>query len=183
MHIKNFWPNKALGLAIGLGLLALLLLALGWSGYRLNLTPSQPRGLYRLVPEKPGRGDYVAFCLNPEHPLADLAARRGYLGRGSCRSGRQPLLKRLLGLPGDYVTLAAEGGIVNGTFLPGTKNLELDSQGRATPSSLLAPGLIPAGLALVLSQAHPGSFDSRYFGLIPLASLQKVKSVLVLNFK
>ena len=36
--------------------------------------------------------------------------------------------------------------------------------------SLLHDGVIPAGQALVLT-AHPGGFDSRYFGLVPLAGL------------
>ena len=30
---------------------------------------------------------------------------------------------------------------------------------------------IPEGLALVLSDRHPGGFDSRYFGLVPMTQL------------
>ena len=38
------------------------------------------------------------------------------------------------------------------------------------------------GMALVLAD-HPGSFDSRYFGFVPLDSLQRVKPVFVFNPK
>lgn len=37
---------------------------------------------------------------------------------------------------------------------------------------------IPDGLALVLSDRHPGGFDGRYFGLVLIATLQKVEPVL-----
>jgi conjugative transfer signal peptidase TraF len=179
MNMKNFWPRKALGL--GLVLTALIPLTLAVSGFRFNMTSSHPKGLYRLVSETPKRGDYVAFCLAPDHPLADLALWRGYLGRGGCRSGSRPLLKRLAGLPGDRLTLTAFGLTLNGVPLAGTARPETDSQGRELPPSLLTSGYIPSGLALVLSQDHPGSFDSRHFGLIPLASLRKVKPVLLFN--
>ena len=179
MNTKNSWLNKRL--KIGFTLLVLVPMALAVSGYRVNLTSSHPKGLYRLVSTTPERGDYVTFCLAPDHPLADLAVRRGYLGRGGCRSGSRPLLKRLAGLPGDYVAVTASGLVLNGLPLSGTARPETDSQGRDLPPSLLTSGLIPAGLALVLSQGHPGSFDSRYFGFIPLATLMKAEPVLIFN--
>ena len=179
MNMKNFWPRKFLGFGLALTVLGLLVLAVG--GFRFNMTSSHPRGVYRLVSGAPERGDYVAFCLASGHPMSDLAVRRGYLARGSCHSGSRPLLKRLVGLPGDYVAMTASGLVLNGASLPGTARPETDSQGRELPPSILTSGLIPSGLALVLSQGHPGSFDSRHFGLIPLASLRKVKPVLLFN--
>ena len=46
----------------------------------------------------------------------------------------------------------------------------------------LVPGVVPPGMALVLAD-HPGSFDSRYFGFVPLESLQRVKPVFLFNPK
>jgi conjugative transfer signal peptidase TraF len=181
MNTKNFWPDRGKTLMKGLALTVVVLLALGVGGYRFNMTSSHAKGVYRLVPGAPERGDYVAFCLASDHPQADLALRRGYLGRGGCLSGSRPLLKRLAGLPGDHVALNASGLHLSGVLLPGTARPETDSRGRDLPPSLLTSGLIPAGLGLVLSQNHPGSYDSRYFGLIPLASLKKVKPVLLLT--
>ena len=42
--------------------------------------------------------------------------------------------------------------------------------------SAMPEGIVPPGMALLLAE-HPGSFDSRYFGLIPLASLRKTEPV------
>lgn len=144
----------------------LLALAFG-AGLRVNPTPSLPKGIYRLSQGVPGKGDLVTFCLDGEY--AALAKERGYLEAGSCLSGLRPLLKRLTGLPGDHIEA---GSLAVRT---------VDSQRRPMPSVPL-PGVVPPGLALVLAD-HPGSFDSRYFGLVPLDSLQRVEPVFLFNLK
>lgn len=152
--------RKGVTLAV-LGL-SLSLLCLWLAGYRFNATASLPVGIYRLSAAAPGRGDYAAFCLEGE--FAELARERGYLQAGSCPSGLRPLLKKVAGLPGDPV--------------PGDLAVcPADSLGRAMPS-VLPEGIVPPGMALLLAE-HPGSFDSRYFGLIPLASLRKTEPVLL----
>jgi conjugative transfer signal peptidase TraF len=169
---------------VGLGLVFLGLIGFGLSGsgFGFNLTSSHPRGFYRQCPESPGRGDYVIFCLAPDHPYIDLTTSRGYLGPGGCPSGLRPLLKQLYGLPGDQVVLSPEGVILNGLLLPGTQRPEFDSQGRELPPSLLVSGAIPDGLGLVLSPDHPGAFDGRHFGLVRLESLKKAKPYITLDF-
>lgn len=86
---------------------------------------------------------------------------------GSCPSGLRPLLKRLAALPGDFVNPYASPICV------------VDSHVRSL-SPTLVPAVVPSGMALVLAE-HPGSFDSRYFGFVPLDSLQRVKPVFVFN--
>lgn len=77
-------------------------------------------------------------------------------------------------MPGDVVTVTPDGILCGPAAGPRclwpVKALPVDSQGRPLPPSLLHDGVIPAGQALVLT-AHPGGFDSRYFGLVPLAGL------------
>ena len=46
--------------------------------------------------------------------------------------------------------------------------------------SALRSGVIPSGMALVLAD-HEGSFDSRYFGLVPLENLRRVEPVFMFN--
>ena len=137
------------------------------AGLRFNPTPSLPKGIYRIVPGTPEKSELVSFCLEGE--FAELALERGYLEPGSCPSGLRPLLKRLAALPG-------------GSVDPHSHPIcALDSHGRSmTPA--LVPGVVPPGMALVLAD-HPGSFDSRYFGFVPLDSLQRVKPVFVFNPK
>ena len=150
--------------------LALTLALVFSAGLRFNPTPSLPKGIYRIVSGAPApkdfvRGELVSFCLEGE--FAELALERGYLEPGSCPSGLRPLLKRLAGLPGDPVDPYS---------LP---ICAVDSHGRPM-SPALAPGVVPPGMALVLAD-HPGSFDSRYFGFVPLESLQRVKPVFLFN--
>jgi len=153
------------------------------AGFRFNLTPSMAKGIYVLEPaaEKPERGDLVTFCLESDNPFTSVAKERNYIGSGTCPSGLKPFLKQLAGLSGDIVGASPDGIILNGHFLAGTSRPEYDSHGRLVPPSLLKDGPIPEGLALVISQQHSGSFDSRHFGLVPYESLQKVSPVLTDN--
>lgn len=156
--------RRALFAVIWLVLVFALVFSLAWgAGLRFNPTPSLPKGIYRIVPGAPERNDLVSFCLEGE--FAELALERGYLEPGSCPSGLRPLLKRLAGLPGDFVDFA---------MFP---IRSVDSHGRSM-SPALVPGVIPSGMALVLAD-HPGSFDSRYFGFVPLESLQRVEPIFV----
>ena len=177
MNMKSSWPREILWLTVDV--LIILLLAAWLIGFRINITSSMPVGLYLIFPESARRDDLVTFCLPPENPYSGLAVERAYLQHGSCPSGRQPLLKKLIGLPGDLVNVTEAGIVLNGTLLPETKRPALDSQGRPLPPSLLTSGPIPEGLALLLSNEHAGGFDSRHFGLVPLSSLRRVKPILL----
>lgn len=152
---------------------AALLFVFWAAGVRYNVTPSMPRGLYRVTEASPTRGDLVAFCL--EGDAAALALARGYVRSGSCPSGTQPLVKRLVGTVGDMVTLEALGVRINGRLHPNSRRLPQDRQGRSLPGDILQSGRIPHGMALVLSADCAGGFDGRYFGLMSVASLRKVE--------
>ena len=163
----------------GAGLAFIAALFVWWlGGYRVNLTPSLAKGLYRQTTEPVGRGDLVSFCLAADNPYSAIAKARGYLAPGGCPSGLRPLLKHLAGLPGDHVEISDQGISINGSLLPGTVRPSTDRQGRELPPSLLMAGEIPDGLVLVLSQEHKGSLDSRQFGLVPSHSLIKVRPIL-----
>lgn len=148
-------------------------------GLRFNATASMPRGFYQLVPGQAvviEHGALVSFCLE-DATFTPLALERGYLRPGSCPGGLQPLLKVVAGLPGDEVGLATDGIRINGQLQPESQAHSQDSSGRPLPPIALRSGRIPPGMALILSSGHPGGFDGRYFGLVPLASLQLVKPV------
>ena len=153
-------------LFVGVWLTLTFALAFG-AGMRFNPTPSLPKGIYRLAPGAPEKNDLVSFCLEGE--FEELALETGYLEPGSCPSGLRPLLKRLAALPGDFVDPSA------------FPIRSVDSHGRSISPALL-PGVVPPGMALVLAD-HPGSFDSRYFGFVPLDSLQRVEPIFVFHPK
>ena len=157
-----------------------LLGVLGWGGhalgFRVNTTTSMPVGLYLLSDRLPQRGDYVGFCLPPGAYPREIAS--SCLGPSTlCASCLKPLLKHLVGLPGDVVLVLPEGLRVNGRLQPNSSILSVDHAGRSIPS-FLASGVIPRGKALALSKYDTHSFDGRYFGLVDLASLQRAIPVI-----
>jgi conjugative transfer signal peptidase TraF len=131
-----------------------------------NLTPSLPRGLYLLLPgTSPTRGAIVLFDVPTS--ARPFAVTRHYLPSGA------RLLKRVVGLPGDRVCVAGSAVFINGrVFAP---VLLSDSRGRhLEPVSFCGP--IPPDEVFVATPT-PLSFDSRYFGPIPLAALTVVQPV------
>lgn len=145
------------------------------------MTPSLPLGVYRTIHTRPHRGSIAFFCLESA-PFISVSQDRGYLGWGTCPGGLRPLGKVVYGLPGDVVTITPDGRIsVNGHVLAGSQARNKDRQGRPMPVSLLHAGIIPPGRALMLSLHHPGSFDSRYYGLVSLADLRPVIPVFTWN--
>jgi conjugative transfer signal peptidase TraF len=161
--------------------LTLAALGLFWLlGLRINATGSMPRGVYLLAPGAPERGDLVSVCLE-QGAFATLALDRGYLRPGSCPNGLEPLLKRVAGMPGDLLEIGQDGIAINGKLWPQSRAVARDSHGRPMPEAEnFGSRTIPKRLALVLSDRHPGGFDSRYFGLVPMASLRKVEPVFLI---
>jgi len=163
-------------------LLCLACAGLWLAGFRFNVTPSMPTGVYRLHPGQAARGDAVCLCL-PASTFSNLALERGYLRPGSCPSGVQPLLKRVIGMPGDVVSVSVDGIRIAGVLQPDSHIAKYDSHARPMPPSALSSGMIPAGMALALSDSNDGGFDGRYFGLVPLNTLQRVTPVWTLATK
>ena len=130
---------------------------------RVNLTPSLPLGLYRIVHRPVSREALVEIC--PPLDLTSMALRRGYLGRGPCPGGARPLLKTVLAMPGDRLVLTRFGIARGGPFLPSSAPLSSDSQSRPLPRLALGLHEVPPG-GLWLYAPHPHSFDSRTFGTV-----------------
>lgn len=144
----------------------------------MNVTPSLPYGIYRFTAGPIAPECLASFCLKSE--FTTLARERGYLAVGSCPSGLRPLLKQVAGLPGDVIGFQDGLIVLNDQILANTAMAVSDSQGRPLPASPLKTGVIPQGQALMLAQ-RSDSFDSRYFGLVPLDDLQWVKPILTFN--
>jgi conjugative transfer signal peptidase TraF len=147
-------------------------------GIRVNATMSEPIGLYMRTADPDG--PLVEFC--PPEPFAHLSRTRGYRPRGNCQDGAAPLLKAIVARPGDAVELSPRGIAVNGTLLPNTAPRTLDSAGRKLTPWPPGKYLVQDGTVWVASIYHPRSFDSRYFGPIPLAAIQNhVRPLIVIR--
>lgn len=156
-HVHRLWvPALVLGLAV-LGFTGTWI-----AGYRLNSTPSEPVGIWRMIPvTSPARqiktGEYVSFCA----PTPDFS----FLDPGDCGNGIAPFLKEVVGVPGDVVVETASGVTIDGQPL---------YQSRPLPKAVGYPIALPqwrgrirlkSDQYWVYGSGWPRlSYDSRYYG-------------------
>lgn len=146
--------------------------AAAMAGWRINATPSLPVGLWRVdAAGAVAPGVVVALCPPDSAPFR-LARERGYVPAGVCPGGYQPLFKPIAAQAGDEVELTAEGVRVNGVLLANSRPLAKDGAGRPMPVLARGRHRVEAGTVWVVSSHHAASFDSRYFGALPLESIQ-----------
>jgi conjugative transfer signal peptidase TraF len=119
-----------------------------------NASASAPIGLYRVAPGAVlARGDMVVA--RPPLAVRALAARRRYL------PANVPLVKLVVGVPGDRVCAAGATITVNGQPLA-TRRIS-DRLGRPLPWWRDCRTLRDGALFLLMAET-PDSFDGRYFG-------------------
>jgi conjugative transfer signal peptidase TraF len=160
--------NALIILGVGTAMVLSVAAAGAWGGYRLNMTPSYPLGLWRIqaLGREPSVDDIVFIC-PPGSPAFDLALARGYLPRGLCTGGTGPLIKAVAALAGQNI--AMDGRVyIDGRRLDHSELRTIDTEGREL--SAFAGGVVPMGNVFLHSR-FPGSYDSRYFGPIPAAGI------------
>ena len=124
-----------------------------------NATASAPVGFYTVEPADALDVPELVAVMPPE-PLAVFMAERGYIARGV------PLLKRVLGLPGQRVCRIGRTITVDGIEMG--EALERDSLGRDLP---IWQGcrVIGDDQLFLMNWEVRDSLDGRYFGLTPAA--------------
>jgi conjugative transfer signal peptidase TraF len=124
-----------------------------------NATASAPVGLYRRQFGPVERQDWV--LVRAPRTAADLAATRGYLPQSV------PLVKRVAAQFGDRVCRNGGSILVNGRLA--ARALLRDAKGRNLP---VWSGCTVLGCDQVFLLAPASaSFDSRYFGPVPLSNV------------
>jgi conjugative transfer signal peptidase TraF len=138
---------------------------LGGAGFRVNFTPSEPLGLWRIIDhDRPVLvGDLIFIC-PPDTDQMREARARGYLRFGLCAGHVAPLIKTVAATSGQSVEI--DGAVrVDGKSLPHSRVAPLDGQDREM--SAYDGGVVPPGMVFLYSE-FPGSFDSRYVGPLPM---------------
>jgi conjugative transfer signal peptidase TraF len=146
------------------GMIAALAAIAYFGGFRLNLTPSEPLGLWRIVAlQRPIEvGDLVFICPPVTTPFEE-ARRRGYVRRGLCPGGFAPLIKTVAALSRQHIEIGANV-TVDGKPLASSIVRAGDGEGR--PITPFMTGIVPLR-NLFLHSSFASSYDSRYFGPVP----------------
>src|SRR6266404_4145259 len=133
-------------------------------GHRLIVirTHSLPVGLYYWsgVPIK--KGSIVLFKPDQSTPLEQLGIERGY------EAQHLPLLKRVVALAGDVVSVSSSGVSINGQLLANSAPLSHDEVGKPLAMTQLDHFRLGTDQAFLMG-VTPTSWDSRYFGPVSLA--------------
>ncbi|MBG0794040.1 S26 family signal peptidase [Methylocystis sp. H62] len=126
-----------------------------------NASASVPVGLYAVRPI----GNLTVTDLvvaRPPESLADWLAERSYLPKGA------PLLKRVVGLPGQKICRDGLSVTVDGVIVAEAR--ERDHAGRPLPVWHGCFVLLP-GEVFLLNWDEPASLDGRYFGAFPIQAI------------
>ncbi|MBY3299951.1 conjugative transfer signal peptidase TraF [Rhizobium laguerreae] len=150
-------------------LLAVALFIAGSAGgYRINLTPSEPLGLWRIIPlYRPVAVNDLVFICPPTTAEMQEARARGYLRSGSCPGGVAPLIKTVIAVAGQHVEIGASVSVER-RVVSSSSLAQRDGKGR--PLSPFPSGVVPPGYVF-LHSAFRGSYDSRYFGPVPISGI------------
>ncbi len=165
--------RRGLPILLALATVIAAIVALFWMfRLRVAFTDSTCRpGIYRMVNRPISQGDLVLACLPPA--LARLAQARGYLARGEgCGDGIEPVGKRVGALPGDTVDLRRDYIAINGRRLENSATLSRDSQGRAVQHVGWGSYTVSPDQVWLSGTKDAHSWDSRYFGPVPIGSVR-----------
>lgn len=137
-------------------------------GYRINMTPSEPLGLWRIVAlGRPAAAGDLVFICPPQTPAMKMARERGYLRFGTCPGGVAPLIKTVVAVAGQHVEIGSSVTI-DGRRVACSDLAKRDGKGR--PLMPFSGGGVPAN-HLFLHSPFRGSYDSRYFGPLPASGI------------
>lgn len=165
---RSFWTRVEIAIILfGLGALSIMLATYA-AGARVNRTNSLPQGLYWLVNKEPERGDIVSFWPDGSEPFR-IARERGYIIPGQYFNqgdgGYAPLMKKLMGLPGDVVSITEDGVTINDVVIPNSRPFACDNLGAPLPVVRLHNYMLRENEVLFVSDYLPRSYDARYFGI------------------
>ena len=139
-----------------------LLLQGSYEPFYFNISNSLPVGVYKknsITEKNVSLGSFVSF---PVPSSVEYLTSRDWL------SLKIPLIKPIIGLPGDNVCLSPEGLKVNSKYVGAVA--AADSKGLPLPHVNFCRNL-KEGELWVGSTRIPNSFDSRYFGPIKKTDL------------
>ncbi len=133
-----------------------------------NISASEPVGKYLIFPYPIRRGQLRVICLSSKHkPYMDIMSKIGLQkdSNSLCNNSYTPLMKQIIGVPGDEVSITSRGVMINGILIPET--IPFNRIGGINLQPILT------GYKRILLKDEywvrgigNRSYDSRYFGVI-----------------
>ncbi|HBD9221501.1 TPA: conjugative transfer signal peptidase TraF [Legionella pneumophila] len=134
-------------------------------GFRINLTESIPIGLYRITGTEPLKNAYVIFCPDDRKTFR-LAKNRGYIDHGLYCHGYGYLMKKVVAVSGDILSVTNEGVYVNQMLIPYSKPKLQDGMKRTLPQWQVMNYQLQEDEIMTMTSQSEWSFDGRYYGLV-----------------
>ncbi|MGL5291357.1 MAG: conjugative transfer signal peptidase TraF [Vibrionaceae bacterium] len=174
MSLKRFYAAVAVA-----GWAFMAMAAISYAiGVRINTSKSIPVGLYWVTDTPLEKGAYVLFC-PPETEIFAIAKKRNYIAGGFCSGDYGYMMKKILAVKNDLVTVADDGVFVNKKRLPHSQPIQYDAAGRKLPNYRLNRYSLKGSELLLMSDSSDSSFDGRYFGPIERSQVKGVIHLLV----
>jgi len=141
------------------------------NGYILNDTSSFPVGIYKVTKqENYKKGDLVSFCAPKNKTIKKLMLYGFASPNSTCKDSVPILLKKIVALENSKIEIDKNKIYINGVlqekstvFLVGRGGNILEEQSNQ---------IIQKGMFWAMSDYNERSYDSRYFGQIPLENIK-----------
>lgn len=152
-------------IAIGSIFVVVILFCGIFAGLRINTTKSIPLGFYWIINAPITKCAYVILC-PPKNKIFDEAKKRNYISPHACDAKYGYMMKRVVAVQDDFVSISAEGVRINGKYLPLSKPQTVDAAGGPVHRYPLPVFTVAASDVFLMSDVSSTSFDGRYFGPI-----------------
>lgn len=142
-------------------------------GYRLNPSDSIPIGLYKISNSSSFKNKYIIFCPDNRDEFSQ-AVDRGYIDNGFCQSGFGYMMKKVVAIAGDVISVTDKGVIVNNKLQPYSTPLKKDGANRALNQWRINDYQLKNNELLTMTDQDRWSFDGRYYGLVKANQIKGV---------
>jgi conjugative transfer signal peptidase TraF len=176
LHFKGFRHahRPVLAMLVPPIAVALLVVVGRVIGLRISLTDSAaPAGIYQVISGVPvHRGEIVGACLPAS--IAQEGLARGYLQKGDCPGGAEPVAKTIGALPGDVLEVQPGWVSVDGRMFANSAVAARDGLGRPLPHVPWGSRKVASGEVWLFGFHNLRSWDARYIGPVPLSGVRGV---------
>lgn len=175
--------KQTLGICLILLLFVILIIIGLDASLANNYSTSEPIGKYLIFDDNNiNNGDLRVVCLSQDKKIyLDTMSKIGLKPNQTvCNNGLTPLLKRVVGVPGDVIRLESGGVFINDQLLPNSIATQYYHSQYLYPQ-MLGKYLLKKNEYWISGNGE-NSYDSRYFGAVNVNEI-KQKAIILWSYK